>query len=429
MNAITLNRINKSFRRVTLKSNYTTIKSSLLGLLSSRNKSSDDGDNRFNALTNISFVIPEGEMLGIIGRNGSGKSTLLKIMAGIYKPDKGSMDVVGRVSALIELGAGFHPDFSGRENVFINASILGMSRKQILEKFDEIVSFAELEKFIDNPVRTYSSGMFMRLGFSVAIHSSPDILLVDEVLAVGDESFSHKCKDRINAFKKAGKTIVFVTHSMSDVERLCDRVVWLESGSIKDVGSPRKVIDSYFLDVAEEENKLKINIERSENKPGKDSKAESGQVKRWGSKEVEITNVVLKGSTGEERLVFQTGDSISITMEYVANLRVEEPVFGVAVYKQDGSFCYGTNTDIEKLDLNYIEGHGSVTMNIERLDLVEDSYTISVATHARDGHPWDYHDQLYEFSIRSNIKDVGVFRPPHYWEVNGERKIMKKTKG
>ncbi len=413
MSAISVNNVVKRFRRVSMRGGYTTIKSLLLNTFRAPANPAVPDDSYFEALNGIDLEIPKGSTWGIIGANGSGKSTLLKLIAGIYKPDKGKILVDGRVSALIELGAGFHPEFSGRENVFINASILGMSKKLIREKFDEIVSFAELEDFIDNPVRTYSSGMFMRLGFSVAIHSDPDILLVDEVLAVGDEAFSHKCKGKTHEFKKAGKTIVVVTHSMADIQELCESAVWLENGKIKQIGSPKRIIDSYLTTVAELENKILLDKDHT----GKS--ADNSQTNRWGTREAEITRVTMRTSSGEERYVHQSGDEVTIEVEYVANMPLADPVIGMGIHKQNGSHCYGTNTVIEGIRIDKIDGPGKVTMKFDRLDLVEDKYTLSVAIHARDGHPYDYHDQMYSFTIRSPIKDVGVFRPPHQWSFNG----------
>jgi len=413
MSAIIATDVVKRFRRVNMRGGYTTIKSLLLNTFKAPSSPAAPTDSYFEALGGVDLEIPKGSTWGIIGANGSGKSTLLKLIAGIYKPDRGTILVDGRVSALIELGAGFHPEFSGRENVFINASILGMSKKLIREKFDEIVSFAELEDFIDNPVRTYSSGMFMRLGFSVAIHSDPDILLVDEVLAVGDEAFSHKCKGKTHEFKKAGKTIVVVTHSMADIQELCESAVWLENGKIRQIGSPKRIIDSYLTTVAELENKILLDKDHT-GKP-----ADNGQTNRWGTGEVEITKVTMRTGSGEERYVYQSGDAVVIEVEYTANTLLEDPVIGLGIHKQNGAHCYGTNTVIEGIRIDEIDGPGKVTMKFDRLDLVEDKYTLSVAIHARDGHPYDYHDQMYGFTIRSSIKDVGVFRPPHQWSFNG----------
>ncbi|MBI4827468.1 MAG: ABC transporter ATP-binding protein [Nitrospinae bacterium] len=407
MNAITLDKVGKRFRRVTLRREYTTFKSALVGLFSG---APGGGPGQFSALTDISFAIPAGQTWGIIGRNGSGKSTLLKILAGIYRPDHGAVKVEGRVSALLELGAGFHPEFSGRENIYLNGSILGMPRAVIRAKFDEIVAFAGLEEFIDNPVRTYSSGMFMRLGFSVAIHSGPDVLLVDEVLAVGDQSFALKCKEKINSFKRAGKTIVVVTHDMGDVERLCDTAVWLEHGRLMEIGPPAPVIDRYLGAVAESDNQNMLQSAAPSN---------GERIRRWGDRRAEITRVVMRGGDGQERAVFPSGAGLTVEVEYLAHTPLEAPVFGVGIHKSDGAQCYGVNTLLENIPIARIEGAGRVALRFDRLDLVEDSYTLSVAIHAKDGHAYDYHDQMYPFSIRSHVKDVGVYRPPHQWIIDG----------
>lgn len=415
MNVISLSGICKKFKKVTLRKNYGTIKSYFLGGLTGGRTSLEDKEQTFEALRDITLAIPKGSTWGLIGKNGSGKSTLLKLIAGIYSPDSGSVEVNGKVSALIELGAGFHPDFSGRENIFINASILGFSRREIENRFDEIVAFAELEGFIDNPVRTYSSGMFMRLGFSIAVHVDPDILLVDEVLAVGDEAFSNKCYDKMESFRNAGKTIVLVSHSLGDIEKWCDGVAWLEDGIVQENGKPVRVIDAYLANVAETENVAML--EDKSMVAGGNGNAESN---RWGDLTVGISKVVLRDDTGEERYVFQTGQSVLVEINYKAKERVEEPVFGIGIFKHDGTHCYGSNTDIEDIEIESIEGDGSISICFNGLNLVDGSYRISVAVHAKDGHSYDYHDQMYEFSVRSKIKDVGVFRPAHTWTLNGE---------
>ena len=207
-------------------------------------------DETFEALKGVSFDVAAGRTFGIIGRNGSGKSTMLKLIAGIGRPTTGTVRVQGRVSALIELGAGFHPEISGRENVFINGMMLGLTKREIAARFDEIVAFAELEDFIDAPVKTYSSGMYMRLGFAVAIHVDPDVLLVDEVLAVGDEAFTHKCLDKFAEFRRRGRTVLLVTHSLDLVTRFCDEALWLDGGVARRRAIPKRVVDAYLLDVA-----------------------------------------------------------------------------------------------------------------------------------------------------------------------------------
>jgi lipopolysaccharide transport system ATP-binding protein len=246
VDAVVLERVSKRFRKVVLRSGYTTLKTAL-----TRRWSKDAPPAEYvDALTDVSLVIPPGATVGLVGKNGSGKSTLIRIVAGIYAPDAGRAVTRGRVSTLIELGAGFHPEFTGRENVYINGIILGLSKKEIHRRFDEIVAFAEIERFIDAPVRTYSSGMYMRLGFSVAVHVDPDILLVDEVLAVGDETFVGRCLDKMNDFKKQGKTIVLASHDLALVERWCDRALLLEQGRMAAHGLPSDVIAAYRRSMA-----------------------------------------------------------------------------------------------------------------------------------------------------------------------------------
>src|SRR5215471_13762962 len=252
MNAIELTNVTKIYRRYSGRQ-FATLKSALLQRSILRDLQASE---TFPALTDVSFTVPKGSTYGVMGRNGSGKSTALKLVAGITKPTSGSVNVRGRISALIELGAGFHPEISGRENIFINGIMLGLSKREIQERFDEIVEFAELTEFIDAPVKTYSSGMYMRLGFAVAIHVDPDVLLVDEVLAVGDEGFTHKCLDKFAEFKRRNKTILLVTHSLGLVERFCDEALWLDSGQKRAEGDPKRVVGEYVTDVERQEEQF-----------------------------------------------------------------------------------------------------------------------------------------------------------------------------
>src|ERR1700741_1886773 len=249
--AIELSDVTKIYRRYSGRQ-FATLKSALLQRSILRDFQASE---TFPALTDVSFTVPKGSTYGAIGRNGSGKGAALKLVAGITKPTSGTVDVTGRISALIELGAGFHPEISGRENVFINGIMLGLSKAEITERFDEIVEFAELKEFIDAPVKTYSSGMYMRLGFAVAIHVDPDVLLVDEVLAVGDEGFTHKCLDKFSDFRRRGKTILLVTHSLGLVERLCDEALWLDGGEKHADGDSKRVVDAYLTAVDQSEER------------------------------------------------------------------------------------------------------------------------------------------------------------------------------
>jgi ABC-type polysaccharide/polyol phosphate transport system ATPase subunit len=366
------------------------------------------------ALNGVTLRVEKGKTYGLIGENGSGKSTLLKVVSGIVKPTTGTVKVLGKVSALIELGAGFHPEISGRENVFINGIMLGLSKKEIAAKFDEIVRFAELEEFIDAPVKTYSSGMYMRLGFSIAINVNPDILLTDEVLAVGDASFVPKCLDRIDDFRRRKKTILFVSHDLATVEKICDRVAWLKNGKIQAFGQAKRVIDMYLQDIADKkEGQLQKQQEGVdiEHVPAEEGRREA----RWGRRDVEISRVVLKNLAGKPKRVFAPSEGLVIEMEVKAKDPVKDFVFGVGLFNSQGTSCYGTNTSLEDFRPVKIEGKGKVAFRVEKLNLINGTYYLDVAVHKVDGTPYDYHRNLNSFLVSSLHKDVGVARLPHRW--------------
>ena len=425
MHAIDIDHATKIYRRYGRRRQFATLKSALLsGSLITDLKPAET----FTALQDVSLRVATGETVGVIGPNGSGKSTLLKLVAGITKPTSGTVNVKGRISALIELGAGFHPEISGRENVFINGIMLGLSKREVLQKFEEIVEFAELEEFIDAPVKTYSSGMYARLGFAVAIHVNPDVLLVDEILAVGDQGFTHKCLDKFAEFRRRGKTILLVTHSLSLVERFCDDAVWLDSGLIKAVGDPKRVIDAYLSHVeSQEEQQLEADdiktrkMTETSSEPlttGEVSMDDMFQVAegRWGSREVEILDVTLVGDDGKSAHVFHSGDRMSVRLHINAEKPVSDFVFGVGLFNADGVCCYGTNTDLEQLVSKEIDGEGTVDFTIDSLELVAGTYKLDVAVHKRDGYPYDYHRLLYTFRMKSRTNDVGIYRPRHKWK-------------
>jgi ABC-type polysaccharide/polyol phosphate transport system ATPase subunit len=420
--AIVATEVTKVYRRFQQRGQFKTLKSALLtGSLVS---DLTEGE-RFTALDDVSFDVPRGSTFGVIGENGSGKSTLLKLVAGISKPSKGSLRVDGRVSALIELGAGFHPEISGRENVVINGIMLGLSRREVEARFDEIVAFAELEDFIDAPVKTYSSGMYMRLGFAVAIHVEPDVLLIDEVLAVGDEAFTRKCLDKISEFHRRGKTIVFVTHTLGLVAKMCDDVLWLRHGRIADRGDPQRVVDAYLTYVAGgEDARLKTQqavVQAALPEATTEEEPTDGGYRpgRWGSREVEITRVQLLDDRGRERRVFAPGETLTLALSVEAGRPVEDFVFGVGLFGADGTHLYGSNTDIEEFKSRRLEGTGEVRLRIEDLRLVEGTYLVDVAAHRKDGTPYDYLRGLTTFRVKSRIKDVGLYRPRHTWAFEG----------
>lgn len=416
MNAIEVENVSKLYKKFAHKKQFQTLKSALLGANLFETMQARE---TFSALKNVNCAIAKGSMFGIIGSNGSGKSTLLKLIAGISKPTYGKIVSHGKISALIELGAGFHPEISGRENIFINGIMLGLSRKAITERFDDIVRFAELEDFIDQPVKTYSSGMFMRLGFAVAVNVDPDILLIDEVLAVGDEAFAHKCLDKINDFKKRKKTMVLVTHGMSMVETLCDSAMWLKKGEVMKIGDPRLVCGAYLMDVeAKEEKDMQAEHQQLVEKlaaemPPADSATRQS---RWGGGEIQITKVQLLDEHEQEKYVYSLGDPMQIKLFVNARQSIDDFVFGIGIFNSEGICCYGTNTYLEEFEPLECRGSGEVTFRIDQLNLVEGTYFLDVAAHRRDEYPYDYHRHLYSFKVRSRHKDVGIFRPNHRWE-------------
>jgi len=410
MPAVELRDVRKIYRRYGRRKSFGTLKSALLSGGVLRNLRPD---TTFLALDGVSFDVEKGRTVGLIGRNGSGKSSLLKLIAGIGKPTSGTVHVSGRVSALIELGAGFHPEISGRENVFINGMMLGLSKAEIARRFDDIVAFAELGEFIDEPVKTYSSGMYMRLGFAVAINVDPDVLLVDEVLAVGDEAFTHKCLDKFAEFRRRGKTIVLVTHTLDLVTKFCDGAVWLDGGKVRATGDPKRVVDAYLLEVAESENHVRTSTAPIASDPGSDGPA------RWGSKDAEIEQVELERDDGQPAQVFESGQPMRIRARVRASHPLHDFVFGIGIFTADGVCCFGTNTQIEGSVPRELSGTGEFTVEIERLDLVAGAYTLDVAVHRQDGVPYDYHRHLYSFRVASPVKDTGIYRPRHRWTFGG----------
>ena len=432
--AIAVRDVTKLYRRYAYRRQFSTLKSALLrGSLASELQPSEV----LRAVDGVSLTVPAGATVGVIGRNGSGKSTLLKLVAGITKPTAGTIEVHGRISALIELGAGFHPEISGRENVVINGVMLGLTRREIARRFDEIVEFAELEDFIDSPVKTYSSGMYMRLGFAVAVHVNPDILLVDEVLAVGDEGFSLKCLDKFAELRRRGKTVLLVTHGLGLVERYCDEAVWLDAGRIRGRGDPRRIVHIYTTDVAENEERILASGDRKvqeATRPAGDAEAGAQEAAtdqpvvtdeppddmfraaqgRWGSGPVRIDRVTIERE-GDAAHVFQSGDRLAIRLEVSTPEPVEDFVFGISIFNAEGVCCYGTNTDIEEFEPVELSGSAEVVFAIDRLDLVAGTYKLDVAAHTRQGVQYDYHRLLYTFRVKSHTRDTGIYRPRHEW--------------
>lgn len=373
--------------------------------------------DRFWALREVSFTIAAGQMVGIIGRNGAGKSTLLRLLGGVGRPDEGRVEAHGRIGALLDLGAGFHDELTGRENVFISGVISGLTRRQVAARFDEIVAFAELEASIDNPLRTYSTGMQMRLAFAVAVHIDPDILLIDEVLAVGDIAFQRKCLDRIAQFKARGCTVVLVSHDPTLVRELCDEAIWLRDGRIVTQGAAEVVVGQYVAEMRTETRRRTpmayapflatsgVELRVNEN--------------RFGSLEMEITAVHLIDENGRPVETVESGAPLSIQIEYHAPQPVVSPIFGVTISREDGFVCYDTSTAVAGLALPQVQGKGKISLHLDRLDLVGTTYYLDVGVYEKEwAYAYDYHWHVYPLLVRSPGGEKGVLRPPHYWRAD-----------
>ena len=356
--------------------------------------------DEFWALKGVDFEIPFGSTFGIIGSNGSGKSTLLKCLAGILSPDKGSVSCNGRMAALLELGAGFHPDLSGRENIYLNGAILGMTRSEIDRKLEEIIDFSGLEKFVDTPVKNYSSGMVVRLGFAVATNVDPEILIIDEVLAVGDESFQHRCHEKIESFRQEGRTIILVSHGLMQVAQLCSTVAWLEKGVIQEIGPSYEVIGKY----AGQSHDAAPKIE-----------GEIGE--RWGSHEAEITRAEFVNADGVPVHVLKTGEPISLQIDYTAHMPIKEPVFGIRITHLHGTNVWGSNTKRMGFQPATLNNSGTITLNIPELPILAGTYDLTVAlTDQHETYEYDHWERRVRFDVvQYNSFDEGLIQINANW--------------
>lgn len=382
----------------------------------------------FWAVRDVTFELKPGEALGVIGANGGGKTTLLKMIAGVTRPTAGRLVTRGRSAALLELGAGFHHEFTGRQNIALNARLLGLSEEELAARMDEIIAFAELEAFIDQPVRTYSWGMYVRLGFSVASFVDPDILIIDEALAVGDLYFQRKSLDRIEYFRRIGKTIVFVSHEMRLVRRFCDTALWLNEGKVEALGPTPDVVRAYEMHMKAREVHL-LGAPSADDAPA----ATAQEVERrrrmrvlgqtWGSGEVLITQVEMVGADGQAKWLFDLGEPVTLRISYYAFQRVENPQFGVNIHRIDGTYIYGGNNDtIHPHTFPPIEGAGAVELRIESLMLHKGRYFLSVGVYLEPDDPFwsypaDFHHQKYEFRVWSELAPHGVVPLRAAWGV------------
>jgi lipopolysaccharide transport system ATP-binding protein len=360
----------------------------------------------YTVLKDINFTVDEGECIGIIGDNGSGKSTLLKIIARILRPTKGSVVVRGKMTPFLELGVGFQPDLTARENVGVYATIMGLSNKDISDKTDAVLEFAGLQKFEDTKLKNLSSGMQVRLAFSTAIQTDPDVLLVDEVLAVGDIEFQQKCFDIFNRYRTEGVTILFVSHDLGSVRRFCDRTLLLGGGEQRDFGETGEILDKYVYGTKGPEGEVQAS---------EASCPEPSKPKRWGNKKVSITQVQFFDKFGAENSRFYSLDPMKIRIHYCAPVEVKDPVFGVSLYSEKGDQIYGTNTDLKGVSIESVSGEGHLDLEVEKIPLFLGRYILTVAVHSRDQKPYDWIDKQYSFEVLPNSRDAGILDVPCRW--------------
>jgi ABC-2 type transport system ATP-binding protein len=375
-------------------------------------------------LKGISFSIPKGQAVGFIGKNGCGKSTTLKLLSRILKPNTGSLSISGRVSSLIELGAGFHPDMSGRENIYINATIFGLKKEEIESRVNEIIEFSELAEFIDNPVRTYSSGMYMRLAFSVAINVNADVLLIDEILAVGDVSFQKKCFQKLKDIKAEGVTIAIVSHSMEQLYNICDRLIWIENGVIREDGEPR-LVGMHYLDSMEDER-----VERLANQSREEFKDEDRHsileltknvhpdARRDGTQEVYFTKVTLENEKGEECQYFNTGDFVVLRIQYKTNNEGIKVNFNMDFVNDGWQYCYGSCFAKPGDELPVLKSEGEVQLVIDKLMLLPGKYYLDIGINGEYGELYDNVRNIMQIKIRDYVSDeFGPCTFSHRWSI------------
>lgn len=380
----------------------------------------------FWALRDVHVSVPAGRMVGIIGHNGSGKSTMLQLLGKVMHPDEGRVRTQGRIGALLTLEAGFHPDLTGRENVFISGVINGLTRREVADRFDSIVAFAELEQFIDMPLRTFSSGMKMRLGFAVSTHVRPEILLVDEVLAVGDLAFQRKCVERIRQFKAEGATIVLVSHAMEIIGQLCDEALWLHKGRVMAHGKAGDVVNQYVRDV-ETRRRTPASYPTAHTHTGVELRLHENRI---GSLELEITTVTVAGADGHPTSEVEVGDSLRIEVSYRAKAPIPSPILQVRICRNDGTLCYEANTESSGVSVPPVQDGGQIALTIEELDLPPGWYFVDVSFHeASWSYAYDGHFGAYPLCVRPTSRPRSTPRLHQTWAVGGKKNRLAKSGG
>jgi lipopolysaccharide transport system ATP-binding protein len=377
----------------------TTLFENLAGILKPRQYET------FTVLKDVNFEVERGECVGIIGDNGSGKSTLLKIIANILRPSKGTVRVEGKMTPFLELGVGFQADLTVRENIRVYATVMGLSRKEITDITNDVIEFAGLRKFEDTKLKNLSSGMQVRLAFSTAIQTEPDVLLVDEVLAVGDMEFQQKCFDVFNRYRKEGVTILFVSHDLGAVRRFCDRTLLLGGGEQRAFGGTSEILDRYvYNDRATGEQEI-----------AEEKGSDLAGPMRWGDKKVAITDVQLLDKFGAEGTRFNSFDPMTIRIHYFAPSIISSPVFGIALYSEQDHHLYGTNTELKEVTIDHIDGPGYIDLKIERIPMLSGRFQLTVAVHTHEGKIYDWIDKQSSFEILPKGRDAGTFEIPCRW--------------
>jgi len=421
--AISVSNVSKTF--VIPREKISTLRGAFVSALH------DKSYEKFSALKNVSFEVKKGEFFGIIGRNGSGKSTLLKILASIYTADKGNIKINGLVSPFLELGIGFNPELSGRDNIYLNASVLGLTKKQIDQKFDDIVAFSELKRFIDQKVKNYSSGMNVRLAFSVAIHANRDILLMDEVLAVGDSNFQGKCMEEFNKYRDQGKTVVLVTHDISTVQRYCDRAMLLRNGKIELIGNPEKVGNKYIYQnmsdeekrMFNEEKRLRLQAEKEANVREKEGiriqkEAEKKAREEKKIKIARITKVEFLDKNGKAKNVFKTGEKIDMKVYFKRNKHIDDINIGIGLYSDDNSYVFSYNTQMDKYKIGRIKD--CITLSFDSLPLLKGNYYLNVVCFGKEEQSYyDLSNKIKVFKVFPILESNnyrGVVSIKHQWK-------------
>ncbi len=408
--AIVVNGLGKRFNRYSADRPFTIMEAALSGWWRMKPQA------HFWALRDVSFSVSPGEMLGILGKNGAGKSTLLQLIGGIGRAEEGTVKVNGKIGGLLDLGAGFHSDLTGRENVFVGAVVAGLTHREATRRFSDIVEFAELEQFIDSPLRTYSTGMQMRLAFSVAVHTDPEVLLVDEHLSVGDVAFQTKCLNKITEFKTQGCAIVLISHNAAQIQKLCDRALWLKSGEIQAYGEPEVVAGQYLSEMRSETEKRTPMRPPEVTSTGSELRVNEN---RFGSLEVEITDV--KVLPDEE---IDSGDPITIEIYYSVPKQISGAIFGVTISREDGQNCFDTNTNQMGRVLPLAKGDGKIRLHLDRLDLGNGQYYVNAGIYEKNwAYAYDYHWHVYPLYVRSTVHQKTILCPPYQWELEGKMQL------